>query len=96
MSIRATQPIASAFGTYRPGDLIDEAAAPVLDAWLAAGIVADEPAEPDEPKGPDEADLSAGQADVEMTTSPEPETAVGRRLRTGPAPQRRFEAKPPA
>jgi hypothetical protein len=90
VTIRATQPIASAFGTYRPGDLIDEAASPVLEAWLAAGIVADEP------DGPDEADLSAGQADVETATSTEPETAVGRRLRTGPAPQRRFEAKPPA
>lgn len=45
MTLRATQVIASAFGTYRPGDEVSaEAAGPVLQAWLAAGIVVDEPA----------------------------------------------------
>lgn len=43
MTIRATQTIASAFGTYHAGDPVSaDAVGPVIEAWLAAGIVVDE------------------------------------------------------
>ena len=79
MTLRATQTIASAFGTYRPGDEVSpEAAGPVLEAWLAAGIVAEEP--------------NGETAVVEAATRSAPERAVGRRLGTVRPPQRRFAA----
>ncbi len=90
MTIRATQGIASGFGTYAPGDLIDpDMPEPVRDAWLAAGIAVDEPdAEPeaDKPVRPKRA------RPVEHATAKAPETAVGRRLRSNETPHRRFVA----
>jgi hypothetical protein len=71
MTVRATQTIASSFGTYHAGDAIDvTAAGPVLEAWLAAGLVVDAPdAEPDH---------------VEIATAPAVETATAPRQRGRP------------
>jgi hypothetical protein len=81
MTIRATQPISSAFGTYMPGQEISEAAAgPVLNAWLAAGIAAEET---------DVAETPQPAAPVERATAPKRETTAGRRQ--AEAPQRRFQ-----
>ncbi|HZV26446.1 MAG TPA: hypothetical protein VFG00_09150 [Acidothermaceae bacterium] len=85
MTIRATQGIASGYGTYAPGDLIDtDMPEPVRDAWLAAGIAVDEP----EPA----AEKPKRAAPVERATVKAPEAAVGRRLRSNETPQRRFVA----
>ena len=85
MTLRATQTIASAFGTYQHGDEVTaEATGPVLEAWRAAGIVADEPDEPDGPAPP-----------IETAAVVPPETATGRHLRTGPVPQRRLAPTEP-
>ena len=89
MTIRATQPIASAFGTYLPGDEIDEAADPVIEAWLAAGIVA---------KDSEEVAVETPKP-VERAVTPKREKAVGRRqseepsrrLQTEATPHRRFQ-----
>lgn len=86
MTVRATQPISSAFGSYMPGDPIDEAAAPVIEAWLAAGIIVDEPEE--EPMA--ETTKPPAPKRVEKATAPKPERAVSRRMQTEPTPHRRF------
>lgn len=81
MTIRATQPISSAFGTYMPGQEISvTAAGPVLAAWLAAGIAAEET---------DVAETPQPAAPIERATTPKRETAVGRRQ--AETPQRRFQ-----
>jgi hypothetical protein len=77
MTIRATQPIASGFGSYMPGDEIDAAAGPVIDAWLAAGIATDD-------KGP-----TVTPKPIERATQPKRETAVGRRQ--AETPHKRFQ-----
>jgi hypothetical protein len=91
MPIIATQPISSGFGTYMPGDEITvEAAGPVLEAWLAAGIAVNE----------EEPTVAEIPKPIERATQPKRETAVGRRqaetphkrFQTGEAPpQRRFQ-----
>jgi hypothetical protein len=95
MTIRATQPISSRFGTYMPGQEIGEAAAVVIDGWIAAGIAERTEEEPEMAEKPQPA------APVERATPPTPEKAVGLRQRETPhrrfaaddkpTPQRRFE-----
>ena len=93
MTIRATQAIASRFGTYLPGDAIDAAAAAtVLDAWLAAGIVVDEPEDEAVAEEPVRAPKKKESgAPVEAATRRARETTVSRRMQTGPPPHRRFQ-----
>ncbi len=80
MTIRATQPISSRFGTYMPGQEISaDAAGPVLDAWLAAGIAAEET---------DVAETPQPAAPIERATTPKRETTAGRRQAETP---RRFQ-----
>jgi hypothetical protein len=81
MTVRATQPFSSRFGTYMPGQEISEAAAgPVLNAWLAAGIAVEET---------DVAETPQPAAPIERATTPKRETAVGRRQ--AETPTRRFQ-----
>jgi len=85
MTIRATQPISSAFGTYMPGqEITEEAAGPVLNAWLAAGIATEE-----EPEEEPVAETPQPAAPIERATTPKRETAVGRRQ--AETPHRRFQ-----
>ena len=82
MTIRATQPISSRFGTYMPGQEIGEAAAVVIDGWIAAGIAERTEEEPEVAEKPQPA------APIERATTPKRETAVGRRQAETP---RRFQ-----
>ncbi len=87
-TFRATQGIASSFGTYVPNEVIDaEAIGPVLDAWLAAGIIEQMEDEVVEEIAEQRA------AKVEKATRKAPERAVSRRMQTGETPHRRFVEK---
>lgn len=103
MPHRATQPIASAFGSYMPGDQIDEAAEPVIEAWVAAGIA--EPITP-EPTAADRSDeiehalygtddyseeTPVDPRPIETATAPKPEPATAPKpieTATAPKPER--------
>lgn len=87
MTIRATQPIASAFGSYMPGDEItQDAAGPVLNAWLAAGIAIEEEATVVETPQPEKRETPQPDAPIERAITPQRETTAGRQQ----APHRRF------
>ena len=93
MTVRATQPISSRFGSYMPGDEItEEAAGPVLGAWLAAGIAIEEADVAEDPKVET---ATAPRPEQETASRPERTTAPKRETATAPrqapqAPHRRF------
>lgn len=77
----ATQQINSGFGTYHPGDPIDDDVPPtVREAWLAAGLA--------EVVKPVRAVAAAPSTKPKPATKPKPEKAT--RVRTHPEPHRRF------
>ncbi|MHB8459115.1 MAG: hypothetical protein ACYDAK_05315 [Candidatus Limnocylindrales bacterium] len=88
MTIKATQGIASGYGTYAPGDLLDpDLPEPVRDAWLAAGIAVDQPESAAEKPV---ATKPKRAAPVERATVKAPETATSRRQPVAGTPGPRF------
>jgi hypothetical protein len=74
----ATQTIAGGFGTFHPGDEIDNDIHPdVRDAWLAAGII-------------EERAAVAEEAPAAKPAKPARKAPAKPRFSTTPTPQRRF------